>query len=127
MLLRVKIYLLVIGISFAGFASANDSVVVKKDARLDILTAKQIAHMLWYVMDGIYKGKAESLLADRDNFNEFKMAFAEIETTFLQSKKTGRWWMEVADGKMVACSHQDYLVASSNDIPERWLRAAERI
>ena len=91
------------------------------------LTAKQIAHMLWYVMDGIYKGKAESLLADRENFYEFKMAFAEIETTFLQSKKTGRWWMEVADGKMVACSHQDYLVASANDIPERWLRAAERI
>ncbi len=91
------------------------------------LTAKQIAHMMWYVMDGIYKGKAESLLADRDNFNEFRMAFAEVETTFLQSKKTGRWWMEVADGKMVACSHQDYLVASANDIPERWLRAAERI
>lgn len=90
------------------------------------LTAKQISHMLWYIMDGIYKGKNESLLQDRDNFYEFRMAFAEVETTFLQSKKTGRWWMEIPDGKMIACSHQDYIAASSNDIPERWLRAAER-
>jgi arginase family enzyme len=90
------------------------------------LTAKQISHMLWYLMDGIYKGKTESQLEERDNFNEFKIAFAEIETTFLQSKKTGRWWMEVPDGKMIACSHYDYIVASANDIPERWLRSAER-
>ena len=90
------------------------------------LTAKQISHMLWYLMDGIYKGKNESLLEDRDNFYEFKLAFAELETTFLQSKKTGRWWMEIPDGKMIACTQQDYIAASSNDIPERWLRAAER-
>jgi len=41
-------------------------------------------------------------------------------------KKTGRWWMEAPDGKMIACSHYDYIVASSNNIPERWMRAAER-
>lgn len=91
------------------------------------LTAKQIAHMLWYLMDGISKGKRESKLEDLDNFYEFKLAFADISTTFLQSKKTGRWWMETPDGKMVACSHLDYLSAAANDIPERWLRAAERL
>jgi formiminoglutamase len=90
------------------------------------LTAKQISHMLWYLMDGIDKGKQEARLEDRDNFNEYKMAFSQIETTFLQSKRTGRWWMEVPDGKMIACSHLDYKIASANDIPERWLRAAER-
>lgn len=90
------------------------------------LTAKQISHMLWYLMDGINKGKHEASLEDRDNFNEFRLAFAELETTFLQSKRTGRWWMEIPDGKMIACSHLDYMIASSSDIPERWLRAAER-
>ena len=90
------------------------------------LTAKQISHMLWYLMDGISKAKREAPLEEREHFYEFKLAFAEIETTFLQSKKTGRWWMEIPDGKMVACSHVDYLAASNNDIPERWLRAAER-
>jgi formiminoglutamase len=90
------------------------------------LTARQISHMLWYLMDGVNKGKHEAKLEDRDSFNEFKLAFAELETTFLQSKRTGRWWMEVPDGKMIACSHLDYMIASANDIPERWLRAAER-
>lgn len=90
------------------------------------LTAKQIAHMLWYLMDGVSKGKLEAKLEDRNNFNEFKMAFAEVETTFLQSKKTGRWWMESPDGKMIGCSQNDYKVAADNNIPERWLRAAER-
>ncbi len=91
------------------------------------MTAKQIAHMIWYTMDGIYKGKQEALLEDRNSFNEFTIAFAEVETVFLQSKKTGRWWMQLHDGKYIACSYRDYLAASNNDIPERWLRAAERI
>lgn len=90
------------------------------------LTAKQIAHMLWYLMDGMNKSKHESKLEDRNNFNEFRLFFAEVETTFLQSKKTGRWWMEAPDGKMIACSHNDYTVAANNHIPERWMRAAER-
>ena len=54
------------------------------------------------------------------------MAFAEVETVFLQSKKTGRWWMQLPDERFVACSKLDYIIASNNDMPERWLRAIER-
>jgi len=91
------------------------------------LTAKQQAHMLWYVLDGIQKGKQEAEMDNRNAFNEFTMAFAEAETTFLQSKRTGRWWMQLHDRKFIACSYRDYVTACNNDIPERWLRAAERI
>jgi arginase family enzyme len=90
------------------------------------LTAKQIAHMMWYLMDGIYKGKQEAILSDRNHFNEFTLAFAEVETIFLQSKKTGRWWMKMPEGKFIACSKTDYIIASNNEIPERWMRAVER-
>jgi formiminoglutamase len=90
------------------------------------LTAKQISHMIWYVMDGIHRGKTEASLEHTDDFNEFKMAFSEVEATFLQSKKTGRWWMQMPDGKYIACSYADYALASSNEIPERWMRAMER-
>jgi len=90
------------------------------------LTAKQISHMLWYLMDGMLKGKQESRLTEQHNFNEFRIAFAEVETTFLQSKKTGRWWVQLPEGNYIACSHHDYIIASQNDIPERWLRAVER-
>jgi arginase family enzyme len=90
------------------------------------LTAKQISQMIWYLLDGRSRGKREAKLDERDSFAEYHMAFAEVDTTFLQSKKTGRWWMQLPDKRFIACSYKDYLLASSNEIPERWLRAQER-
>lgn len=92
----------------------------------DNLTAKQISQMIWYLLDGKSKGRREATLSEKDAFNEYHTAFAEVETTFLQSKKTNRWWMQLPDQKYIACSYNDYLLASSNEIPERWLRAQER-
>ncbi len=95
---------------------------------LDIndLTAKQIAQMLWYFIDGKSRSKKESLLEERDNFNEYHTVFAEVDTVFLQSKRTQRWWMQLPDKKFISCSYNDYLNASSDIIPERWLRIQER-
>ena len=90
------------------------------------MTAKQISHMIWYMLDGRSRGRREAGLDEKDSFNEYHTAFAEVETTFLQSKKTGRWWMQLPDKKFIACSYKDYLLASSNEIPERWMRAQER-
>ncbi|HVT86889.1 MAG TPA: formimidoylglutamase [Chitinophagaceae bacterium] len=92
----------------------------------DELTAKQISHMLWYLLDGRSRGRREAALDEKESFNEYHTAFAEVETTFLQSRKTGRWWMQLPDKRFIACSYKDYLLASSNEIPERWLRAQER-
>ena len=90
------------------------------------LTAKQIAQMLWYFMDGKSRSKQEALLTETNNFNEYNIVFADVDTKFLQSRRTGRWWMELPDKKLIACSYHDYLTAGRNEIPERWLRAQER-
>ena len=90
------------------------------------MTATQIAQMIWYIIDGVQKGKKEAPLTDSDRFKEFHIAFADIETNFLQSKNTGRWWMQMHNNDWAPCSYKDYLVASNNEIPERWLRALER-
>lgn len=90
------------------------------------LTAKQLAQMLWYFIDGKSRTKSEPALAERSSFNEYHTAFAEVDTVFLQSKRTKRWWMQMPDRKFVACSYQDYVKASMNEIPERWLRIQER-
>lgn len=92
----------------------------------DSMTAKQISQMLWYFIDGKARGDREARIQEKDSFNEYHTAFGELETTFLQSKKTGRWWMQLPDKQFIACSYKDYLLASSNEIPERWLRAQER-
>lgn len=115
---------------YAGMSHNIRSVGIynyRPEKDIDSLSAKQISQMLWYFMDGRSRGSREAQIDERDSFNEFHTAFAEVETTFLQSKKTGRWWMQLPDKKFIACSYKDYLLASSNDIPERWLRAQERL
>ena len=104
-------------IGFYGYDASKD---------LQHLTSLQIAQMIWYFIDGKNRSRKESLLNEAQNFNQFHTAFAEVDTVFLQSKKTGRWWMQLPDKKMIACSYKDYLFASNNEIPERWLRAQER-
>jgi len=104
-------------IGIYGFDASKDS---------NDLTALQIAQMLWYFIDGKNRSRQESSLNERQDFNEYHTAFAEVDTVFLQSKKTGRWWMQMPDKKLIACSYKDYLFASSDQIPERWLRAQER-
>ena len=114
---------------YAGMSSlANTIGIYGYNYALDVneLTAKQLSHMLWYLLDGIQKGKQEAPLEQREDYYEFKLMFADFETLFLQSKKTNRWWMQLPDQTFVACSGRDYAIALKNEIPERWLRAAER-
>ena len=115
---------------FAGMSRQMRSVGIfgyQPEKDKENLTAKQVSHMLWYLMDGRSRGSKEAMIDERDSFNEYHTAFAEVDTVFLQSKKTGRWWMQLPDKQYIACSYKDYLLASSNEIPERWLRAQERL
>jgi formiminoglutamase len=115
---------------YAGMSRHINSIGIygyRPERDKEAMTAKQISHMLWYLMDGRSRGNKEALIDERDSFNEFHTAFAEVDTVFLQSKKTGRWWMQLPDKQFIACSYKDYLLASSNEIPERWLRAQERL
>ena len=114
---------------YAGMSSSMSSLgIYGYDAAKDVkyLTALQISQMLWYFIDGKSRSRHEAALTEKQNFNEFHTAFAEVQTIFMQSKKTGRWWMQLPNKKMIACSYNDYLFASNNEIPERWLRAQER-
>ncbi|MFL5808678.1 MAG: arginase family protein [Flavisolibacter sp.] len=115
---------------YAGMSHNMQSIGIygyRPEKDVDNLTAKQISQMLWYLLDGRSRGNKEAMIDERESFNEFHTAFAEVETVFLQSKKTGRWWMQLPDKQFIACSYKDYLLASSNEIPERWLRAQERV
>lgn len=114
---------------YAGMSQQCSSIgLYGYNPNLDVhsMTAKQMAQMIWYFMDGIRSGKQEAAMANSHEFNHFNMAFAEVSTTFLQSKRTGRWWMQINEHQYVACSYRDYQLASNNEIPEAWLRAVER-
>ncbi len=98
----------------------------KPEKDIQGITALQIAQMIWYFIDGKSRSKQESSFQDRHNFNEYHTSLGDEQTTFYQSKKTGRWWMQISSKKVIACSYNDYVYASNNEIPERWLRAQER-
>lgn len=91
------------------------------------MTAKLIAQMMWYFVDGYLVRKTEARLTDRDEFIVFNVSFTDNDTIFLKSKRTNRWWMKMPDHSFVPCSYGDYLVASNDDLPERWLREQERL
>lgn len=93
---------------------------------VNALTALQAAQMLWYFIDGVSRRKHEAPLSESALFNEFNTTLTDEGTLFLQSRRTGRWWMQLPDKKLIACSYNDYITASKNEIPERWIRAQER-
>lgn len=91
------------------------------------MTAKLIAQMIWYFIDGYMIRKSEASLTEKDEFLVFHVTFTDNDTVFLKSKRTNRWWMRLPNQAYVPCSYKDYLVASNDEIPERWLREQERL
>ena len=91
------------------------------------MTAKLIAQMIWYFIDGYQVSKTEALLSDIEDFVTFHISFTDNDTVFIKSKRTNRWWMKMHDQTYVHCAYNDYLMASNDEIPERWLREQERL
>lgn len=91
------------------------------------MTAKLVAQMLWYFIDGFMIRKTEAPLSERDAFISFYITVDGHETVFLKSKKTNRWWIQLSEGNYLPCTYNDYIIAGKNDIPERWLREQERL
>jgi arginase family enzyme len=115
---------------FAGMSSTLSSLGIygydpRKDHRN--MTAKQIAQMLWYFIDGYQLRKKEASLADADDFHSFHLNFAGHDSVFMKSKRTGRWWMKMPNHSFIPCSYNDYLTACKDEMPERWLREQERL
>jgi len=91
------------------------------------MTARLLSQMIWYFIDGYLVRKTEAELTDESEFVQFHVSFTDNDTDFIKSKRTNRWWMKMPTGAYVPCSYRDYLAASSDEIPERWLREQERL
>jgi arginase family enzyme len=101
-----------------GYIPQNDT---------ELITAKLLAQMVWYFVDGVNVLKNESPLEDLDQFMEYQITFTDNNALFMKSKKTNRWWMKLPNDSFIPCSHKDYITACNNEIPERWMREVERL
>ncbi len=93
----------------------------------DNITAKLIAQMMWYYIDGMLFGLDEASIDDQEAFLEYNISFTDQNILFKKSKKTNRWWMQLPEGHFIPCTYEDYLEACRNEVPERWIRELERV
>lgn len=100
-------------------------------------TAHLCAQMIWYFVDGYLNRYPESPTESSDEFLKFITSLQNnaYQIVFYKSTRTDRWWMEVPIGDrefegsnyIMPCSYSDYLAATREEIPERWMAALKKL
>lgn len=95
-------------------------------------TASIIATMIWYFIEGFYYRK-DSLSFKGSDYIKYTVSLDLQPSTlvFYKSLISEKWWMEVPGNHptkfdrriIVPCSYQDYQLAQSGEIPERWINS----
>lgn len=95
-----------------------------------------ISQIIWYFIEGVNYRSNEYPFGTRDNYLKYIVPLDNDELVFYKSNKTGRWWIEIhfLTGRhnnlnkytLLSCSHEDYLGACNNEIPERWWKAQRK-
>ena len=107
-----------------------------QDLDINNQTAYLLAEMLWYFIDG-YKIRKNELNPNMKDCAKYTVAFEDgkNEITFYKSQSSGRWWMgvpfrregvESPQNYYIACSYRDYEISNKGEIPERWLKTANK-
>jgi arginase family enzyme len=95
-------------------------------------TASVIATMIWYFIEGFYDRK-DSLSFKGVDYIKYTVSLDSKPSIliFYKSKRSDKWWMEIPQNNqdkfertsIIPCSYQDYQLAQSGEIPERWVNA----
>lgn len=100
-------------------------------------TARVIATMIWYFLEGYYNRKGEKDFKS-SNYLKYVVSMKSEPSviTFFKSRLSEKWWMEVpypqsfsAPGKhfIVPCNYEDYLLACKGELPERWINTHAKL
>lgn len=101
-------------------------------------TATLLAQMLWYFIDGFYNRKKDTPLQPKSQYLIYRASMKDgsFELTFIKSKKTDRWWMQVPYPNggskneryhMVPCTYEDYQLAVGGEMPDLWWRTQQKL
>ena len=101
-----------------------------------IIFHKLMAQMVWYFVEGVQCRFDEYPVATSYGFIRYAVQMSDRELVFHKSNKSQRWWIELQkenylDNKtktntLLSCTHQDYLDACNDILPDRWWRATKR-
>jgi formiminoglutamase len=109
---------------------------VNPDYDIRSQTTGLAAQILWFFLEGFSQKQYETPVLDSGDSGRFikyhvRVTDLDDDMIFIKSNLTDRWWIELPAGNdrnvYIACSHEDYLKANRNEVPDRWVKAAERI
>jgi formiminoglutamase len=94
------------------------------------------AQILWFFLEGFSQKQYETPVLNISNSGRFikyhvRITDLDDDLVFVKSNMTDRWWIELPaqndQNFYVACSHEDYLKANRNEVPDRWVQALQRL
>ncbi|MBA4321376.1 MAG: arginase, partial [Odoribacter sp.] len=94
------------------------------------------AQIIWFFLEGFSQKQYETPSLNESNSGRFiryhvRVTDLEDDLIFVKSNLTDRWWIEIRteqdDAIYIACSHEDYLKANINEVPDRWVKAVARL
>ena len=95
-----------------------------------------VAQIIWYFIEGFHYRSNEYPFGSRANYIKYIVPLDEEELIFYKSNKTDRWWIEIPfisssnnklkKNTLLPCSHEEYLGACNQEIPERWWKAQRK-
>ena len=95
-----------------------------------------VGQMLWYFIEGFCFRSNEYPFGTKENYIKYIVPIEDEELIFYKSNKTARWWIEIPfltnvnnklkRNTLLPCTHEDYLAACEQEIPERWWKAQRR-
>jgi len=98
--------------------------------------AMLLAQVLWYFIEGVNFRVSDDDFTDLKHYTTYKVPIDDEVLIFKKSNKTGRWWIELPfisniDNKLksstlLPCTYGEYLGATNQEIPERWLKARRK-
>ena len=124
---------------YAGMSSKLSSFGIfdyNQQFDINLQTAHLIAQIIWYFIDGFLNRINEYPLETEGEYKKFIVNInnAENELIFYKSEKTNRWWVEVPSIRknftkqfLISCTYDDYLEAGNGDIPQKWLKAFQKL
>ena len=87
------------------------------------------AQAIWYFIDGLTLKEVENPQKKGSKKFIVSNSSAEQNLIFYKSNSTNRWWMEIPfqekhekKNHLFSCSYEDYQMACTNEIPDRWWR-----
>jgi arginase family enzyme len=95
-----------------------------------------VSQCVWYFIEGFSFRSKEYPFGSKEEYLKYIVLIDEDELVFYKSNKTERWWIEIPfldnvnnklkRNTLLPCTHDDYLLACEQEVPNRWWKAYRR-